>query len=71
MLSPHERLNSRLFFLFFTFVLVNLLDLSTTIVAVNMGFREANYALVALSNFAGTGIVTTILLLKIIFIIGV
>ena len=67
---PINRVHSWIYFLFSAFVLVNLLDLTTTIVAIRDGLSEMNLALLFLSNLTGAGVISTILALKAIFIAG-
>jgi len=53
------------------FVVFNLFDLSSTILALRLGLSEANFVLVYLSSFLGVGIAGVILLVKSIFFVGV
>jgi hypothetical protein len=52
------------------FVLFNLFDLSSTILALRVGLTEANSALVYLSSLLGVGIAGVIVLAKSLFFAG-
>jgi hypothetical protein len=53
------------------FVLFNLFDLSSTILALRLGLSEGNFILVLLSSELGIGLSTVIVLVKSIFFVGV
>ena len=53
------------------FVVFNILDLSSTILALRIGLSEANFALVYLSSALGIGIADVVLLVKSIFFVAV
>jgi len=53
------------------FVLFNLFDLSSTILALKLGLSEANFALVYLSSSLGLNLTDVILLVKSVFFVGI
>jgi hypothetical protein len=53
------------------FVILNLFDLSSTIIALRLGLSEANFVLVALSSALGLGIGDVIIFVKSVFFVGV
>jgi hypothetical protein len=53
------------------FVVFNILDLSSTILALKLGLSEANFVLVYLSSSLGIGITDVIVLVKSVFFVGV
>ena len=70
MLHTVQRMNSWIYLLFSFFVLFNLLDLSSTIVALKLGLSEANSFLLLFSSLMGIGITPSLIILKVIFIAG-
>ena len=71
MLSNFHRMNSWIYLLFSLFVAFNLLDLSTTIIALRLGMSEANSMLLFFSNLSGIGVIDFFLVIKAVFIAGV
>lgn len=53
------------------FVVFNLFDLSSTILALRLGLSEANFVLIYLASSLGVGITDVILLVKSLFFVGV
>jgi hypothetical protein len=53
------------------FVVFNLFDLSSTILALRLGLSESNFALIYLSSFLGLALPYVILLVKSLFFAGV
>jgi hypothetical protein len=53
------------------FVLFNIFDLSSTILALRLGLSEANFVLVFLSSSLGLALADIILLVKSLFFVGV
>jgi len=64
------RSQSSLLLGFSAFALFDILDLSSTIYAVNLGLKEANSILVSLSGLLGVSFVDSFLLLKVLVIFG-
>ena len=52
------------------FVIFNLFDLSSSILALRIGLSEANFVLVSLSSILGVGLAGVIILVKSIFFAG-
>jgi hypothetical protein len=53
------------------FAVFNILDLSSTILALKLGLSEANFVLIYLSSTLGIGIADAIMLVKSVFFVGV
>lgn len=53
------------------FVLFNLFDLSSTILALRLGLSEGNFVLLRLSSSLGVGLSEAIVLVKSVFFVGV
>jgi hypothetical protein len=53
------------------FVLFNLFDLSSTILALRLGLSEANFALLYLTSSLGLSITDAIVLVKSVFFVGI
>jgi len=62
---------SSLIIAFAYFVMFNLFDLSSTILALRLGLSEANYALLFVSSRLGVGLVNAFMIVKSLFFLGV
>ncbi len=62
---------SSLMIAFAYFIIFNLFDLSSTILALRLGLSEANSALLLFSSSLGVGLVNAFMLIKSVFFVGV
>jgi hypothetical protein len=62
---------SSLLIAFAYFIIFNLFDLSSTILALRLGLSEANFALLLLSSSLGVGLVNAFMIIKSVFFVGV
>lgn len=62
---------SSLLIAFAYFIIFNLFDLSSTILALRLGLSEANFALLLLSSKLGVGLVDAFMIIKSVFFVGV
>ena len=62
---------SSLLIAFAYFIIFNLFDLSSTILALRLGLSEANFALLLLSSRLGVGLVDAFMIIKSVFFVGV
>lgn len=69
-MSSVQRLSSWLIVAFALFALFNILDMSTTILALRMGLTEGNSVMIFLASRLGFSLVNFLIIIKCLFILG-